>query len=184
MPPDPPKLSDPRELTPAVLLEYLNEAVDELFSTMLSDMAELLKRHDAPDSPESCDDRVDIETTVEFRGDREGMILLRCTSHGANDITQSLLMMDEEEAVELDEVEDAIRECANMMAGQLKTRVLDPIGHFSLGLPRTETYINREERRYRGRLAYQLNAGKAFVEVWLGDPDHASEAAEAAPPAE
>ncbi len=49
----------------------------------------------------------------------------------------------------------------------LKTKVLDPVGEFSLGIPNTETQVSRDGQQYHGSLVYQLSEGHAVVEVWL-----------------
>ncbi|MCP3994099.1 MAG: chemotaxis protein CheX [bacterium] len=108
-----------------------------------------------------------IEATVEFSGDCKGAVVLRCTADGAVDIARGLLMLADREPVELADIEDALGECANLMGGSLKTKVLDPVGEFSLGIPNTETQVSRDGQQYHGSLVYQLSEGHAVVEVWL-----------------
>ncbi len=169
MQPDQPEAAAPEAdpLSPDQILTALKEATDEIFTTMLSDMPQCEVSTDAADTP----DRVDIEATVRFSGDHNGTVVLRCTADGAVDITRGLLMLGDQDPVELEDISDAIGECANMMSGSLKSMVLDPIGQFSLGIPQIETYVNWDGQEYCGSLAYQLAEGHALIEVWLEDPD-------------
>ena len=72
--------------------------------------------------------------------------------------------------VELEEIKDAIGECANMVGGLLKSKALDPHGQYSLAVPVVETRVDRDELERLGHLVYQLSEGRMAVEIWLEAP--------------
>jgi len=123
-----------------VILDQMKEAVEEVFSTMLDTVAELVERGDCTHSnPQNAGSEVEqtpvaIEAVVDFIGDPTGSVILRATAQGALDIARKLLMAEDDEAIDLEEVQDALGECANMVTGALKTRVLDPEGQFDLSI--------------------------------------------------
>ena len=75
-------------------------------------------------------------------------------------------MLEAQDPIELEEIQDAIGECANMLTGTLKTNVLDPSGAFTLGIPKVEAFTNREPVNCRGSLVYKLSEGHAEIEIW------------------
>ncbi len=112
---------------------------------------------------------MDIEATVEFQGTLVGAVVLRCTTEGAQDIARSFLMLEEGDPLEEDEMADALGECANMVAGTLKTKGLDPHGEFQLGIPQLKKNETPPVGRHRGVLAYRLTQGVIALEIWLDD---------------
>jgi CheY-specific phosphatase CheX len=92
-------------------------------------------------------------------------VVLRCSVDSADSIARGLLMMDDSEVLELAAVTDALGECANMLAGSLKTKALDPVGSFQLGLPDFSDPGPGEEME--GALVYRVAQGVMSVEVWL-----------------
>jgi len=154
------------------ILDQMRESVEEVFVTMLSTVAVLVEaceRTDETGAGEGLPDRVDIEAIVEFNGDPCGAIVLRATAAVATDIARRLLMMEEDDLVGLEEVEDALGECANMVAGSLKTRALDPVGEYNLGTPLIATRIHTDHQHRQGRLVFQLSEGNIAVEIWLSE---------------
>ena len=142
----------PGGITPDALLTTLRESVDEVLETMVCRMAKLEASAGPPhDAAKISLDRVDIEATVGISGDHTGTIVLGCT---ALDITRGLLMLEDSEPIELDDIKDAIGECANMLGGTLKTKALDAAGSYSLGIPTVATHVNQEGRGWCGTLVY------------------------------
>lgn len=152
-------------------MEALTKVTDEVFATMLSGVSKLSSNDDLEGQTV---DRVSVEASIDFSGDQGGTVVLRCTADGALDITRGLLMLDDQEPIELEEIQDAVGECANMVGGSLKTQVLDPVGSFTLGLPKIETYAKGEEHQRCGSLVYELTDGHAVVEIWLEPPADAA----------
>ncbi|MEZ6016933.1 MAG: chemotaxis protein CheX [Planctomycetota bacterium] len=70
---------------------------------------------------------------IGFEGPRTGLVTLRLDGPGAEAMATSLLggFPPESDA----ERNDALGEWANISAGNLKTKALDPLGDFRLGLP-------------------------------------------------
>lgn len=149
------------------ILTALTEAAEDVFNTMLTGMAELVGRLEADSGHKESHDRVDIEAIVRFSGDYEGTVVLLCSTEGALDITRGLLMMDEQEPIELEEIQDAIGECANMLGGSLKTNSLDKMGQIHLGTPVVASRVNRGSQDHMGSLIYNLTGGPVVVSVWL-----------------
>lgn len=172
---------DRREAATAIasaeLLRALKAAVDEVFATMLSTLGVGTKlgdpclvdtalrprfQRDSQESPAA----VTIEARIDIRGPLEGWICLSCTAQTADDIARGMLLIGANDALAKGEVEDALGECANMIAGVLKTSILDARGSYSIATPRMST--RKGERNLpRGLLAYRLCAGALNAELWL-----------------
>ena len=122
--------------------------------------------------------QVHICAKVDFVGDVTGQVILRCNAQGALDISRGLLMLEEGEAIQIDEVEDALAECANIIGGLMKTKALDPHGTYRLGLPEIFRLPHDSEGTHGGSLLYQIKQGIISVEIWrLDGVDGSSRAA-------
>lgn len=151
---------------PEELLAVLKESADEVFNTMLATVAVLVEsRTDRGDHLPA--ETVDIEAIVDFSGLRNGAVVLSCTPEGAMDLTRDLLMLGADETVGLEEIKDALGECANMVCGLLKSKALDAVGHFQLGTPRIEAYENSSSSERCGTLVYRLSNGCVSIEIWM-----------------
>jgi len=155
------------------ILDQMKESVEEVFSTMLDTVAKLVERGDCKhvNGEDNIEDvsAVDIEAVVDFAGEPNGAVILRATAQGALDIARKLLMMEDHETVDLEEIQDALGECANMVTGSLKTRVLDPGGTFNLSVPRIATRVDIEHQHPTGALVFELSEGAVSVEIWLSE---------------
>lgn len=161
------------------LLETLKESVKEVFDSMVITFTEAIHdrvaRADAApiltvETP--CGSRVQAtvayESSVEFHGPLAGQVVLSFTAKGAADVAASLLMAGEDETLADEEVADALGECANLVTGVLKTKALDPVATFTVGVPTIVTPVPSNEREVRsGSLAYKLSQGLMSVEIWL-----------------
>ena len=147
------------------ILDQMKESVEEVFGTMLGSVATLLDQ----EAPCQEGETIDIEAVVEFSGDPNGAVILRACAAGASDIARKLLMMEEDETVDLEEIQDALGECANMVTGSLKTRALDPRGTFQLGTPTIATKVHVPHEHQTGRLVFALSQGNVAVEIWLSE---------------
>lgn len=150
------------------ILDQMHESVEEVFVTMLSTVAVLIEGDSVEGSVDETD-KVDIEAVCEFTGDPSGAIVLRATTAVATGLARRLLMMEQDDLVGLEEVEDALGECANMVAGSLKTRALDPVGEYELGTPVIATKIHTEHPHRFGRQVFELSEGSIAVEIWLSE---------------
>lgn len=159
------------------LLQTLRTCVDELFSTMVTSFeAATVKTVEAAlpreqrairfqDGPGQQSVAVHKQVVIDFDGDAKGQVVLRCSLETADSLTRGLLMMDESEELELSAIDDALNECANMLAGSLKTKALDPVGEFTLGLPNASP--PEPQGDFEGALVYRVADGVMSVEVWL-----------------
>jgi CheY-specific phosphatase CheX len=160
------------------LLVTLKTCVDDVFALMVSSFNNATMRalefahprdesnirfHENGSEPQSA--AVHKQVVIGFDGDAKGHVVLRCSLETANSITRGLLMMDESEELELSAINDALGECANMLAGSLKTKALDPVGNFQLGLP--DFGEPKPEGEMEGGLVYKVAEGVMSVEVWL-----------------
>lgn len=152
-----------REWNRDELLAGLRDAADEAFETMLSGIGKFSFAQ--PDSYDG--DAVEVEASVEFSGDNQGAVVLRCTMAGALNITRTLLLYGDDEQVPMAEVEDAIGECANVVVGILKTRALDTVGSYKLGTPRVETYTDPGIKEHGGSVIYALSQGIVSLEIYM-----------------
>ena len=113
----------------------------------------------------------EIDAEVGFTGELNGRVLLRCSAEGAMDIARGLLMLGDADAIDIAEAADALGECANMVTGVVKTRMLDPIGHFDLSIPKINSNPQLSGKARAGTLAYKLKQGIIAVEVWVDSTD-------------
>lgn len=150
------------------ILDQVKEAVEEVFTTMLNTVATLIERKGAAVEPGTAE-AIDIEAVVEFQGSPSGAVVLRATAAGAADIARKLLMMEDDETIDLEEIEDALGECANMVTGALKTRALDPCGNFHLSTPTIATKVRVEHEHHTGSLVFEICEGSVAVEIWLSE---------------
>lgn len=162
------------QLANGKVLEHLKESVREVFTVMLNTVAALVEPGSETESGtiEECgldSERVKFEAVVHFEGTTSGAVILRCCAGGAKNIARNLLMMEDGEEVDIDEVKDALGECANMVTGSLKTRALDPNGAFNLGTPVIDARVELEHEHQAGRLVYRLSQGSVAVEIWFSE---------------
>ncbi len=160
------------------LLSHLQASVEDVFQTMLNTMVTVVEPAHGPSEPRSAlpasggldPVHVHVEAKVDFSGPQNGALILQCTAEGAMDIARGLLMLDSQTTVSLDEVKDAIGECANLVTGALKTRAFDPHGTFRLGVPQIATRSTRERQPDVGQLVFRMSEGCVAVEIWLEEP--------------
>jgi len=159
------------------LLETLRECVQEVFAMMMATIDEAVV-HASDDTSVAVEnasgeietEATDVEAVVSFHGQIDGFVVLRCSALGAVDVARTLLMMEDGETLQLEEITDALGECVNMIAGSLKTKALDPVADFQLGLP-TAGRGPKNDAEYRcGSLAYKLSEGLFAAELWLAPP--------------
>jgi hypothetical protein len=108
----------------------------------------------------------DRAAVVEFEGDLAGRVVLRCSADGALDLARGLLMLEDDALLAIEEIDDALKECANMVTGFLKTRALDPLGSFTLGLPFMKEAPREPSGTGCGALLYHLEQGAISLEIW------------------
>lgn len=154
------------------LMSVLQQSVDELFSTMIAAFEKTAIVKPAGGSAEVhglahlC---IDLSAIVAFAGHMNGSVVLRCSADGAHDLARGLLMLGEGECLDVSEVKDALGECANMITGSMKTKVLDPRGSFQLGLPQITEGAGAGTGRLTGSLVYKLSKGPIALEIWRAD---------------
>lgn len=111
--------------------------------------------------------RFDREAIVEFRGVIEGHVVLRCTAEGAMNLARGLLMLDDgDTSLSVEEINDALKECANMVTGHVKTKVLDPLGACEMSIPFMGSVPTGPADAGDGSLLYRLHEGMLSVEIW------------------
>ncbi len=154
----------------AELLAALERAVDEVFTSMICTFESLAEHAQAQTgSAGGTRSTFDREAVVEFRGAISGQVVFRCTADGAHDIARGLLMLDDETTLAVDEINDALKECANMVTGHMKTRVLDPLGRYDLSVPFMKDVGTEVPGPACGALVYRLQQGWVSVELWRRD---------------
>ena len=158
------------QLATKELLDSLRQAADEVFSVMMGAAGgQSGEPHESTPCDVQGDGPYDLEAAVSFSGTPSGVVLLRCCSQSAEGITRSLLMMEPDEEVELEDIKDALGECANMVTGSLKTKLLDPRGEYQLSTPTIDTCVDVEHEHQAGKLAYELTSGPVSIEIWLSE---------------
>ncbi len=163
------------------LLKVLSEAVNEVFNSLVFSFTAATIRTDDDTGGEKIEvldgpspgekEHVQASARVCFTGAIDGSVVLRCYAEGAMDIARGLLMMDESEALEVEEIADALGECANMVTGVLKTKALDPVGDFHMTVPEVTTSAPDGVGDTCGVLAYRLSKGLVSMEIWVDEKD-------------
>lgn len=163
------------------LLEALRDAVRDVFETMVFTACEPAAMDESALDPTRFVERLAIDAGdgvyrevpftlnahVGIAGQPNGRVLLRCCAQGATDVARGLLMLDEDEAIDAAEAADALGECANMVAGVVKTKMFDPDGKFELSCPEINSHPDLAGKFRAGALAYKLGRGIIVVEIWL-----------------
>ena len=160
------------------LLDRLKQSVEEVFHALVIRFEESTVKPSGGAVTVELDGetkRVSIssEFGVDFEGQLSGTVAVRCTAEGAHDLARGLLMIEAGDALEIEEVEDALGECANMLTGSLKTSTLDPVGEFKLGLPYKIEDWDTDARS----VVYRLTEGHVSIEIKLDDARKNSKAA-------
>lgn len=162
----------------AELLGHLERAVDEVFATMIGacerrarvDGAELLERSSGAELELVRNGdallRVDREAIVEFRGVLDGRVAVRANAACAASIARGLLMCAQDDPLTLEEVNDALKECANMLTGWLKSNALDPLGDFTMSVPFIKDAPREVVGASAGTLVYSTAGGEFAIELW------------------
>jgi len=152
------------------LQRLLQESAREAFDTMMAGFMGQVVRNDSSTDAQPAATlpavKVDREVVVDFHGPTNGYFLLRCNAEGAMDIARGLLMMDDCEALKVEEVADALGECANVVAGLLKNKALSPCGEYRMSIPRHCT-PNTTRDSSGSSLLCHLKNGVVSMEVWL-----------------
>lgn len=160
------------------ILDALEDGVEDVFKAMIASFHDAAVRRLEPIEPresthicyldEACMYRtvqVDEQVFIRFTGDLSGHLVLRCTLTCALNLARGMLMMDEDEALEIEAVRDALGECANILAGSLKTKVLDPKGEFHLGIP--EFVHAPPAGTMGGTQVFCLSDDVISIEIWM-----------------
>jgi len=152
--------------TDGELLEMLQESARSVFASLDVQVSEVARTSDSDDSAGDAEARreMDVQAVIPFDGSLAGVVVLRCSRGGAKDIARSMLMLADCTSLGIEDVQDAVGECANMVCGRLKQQV-EP----ELFISPPEVGIGLLEKR--GRLltscVYELSRGPAGVEIWL-----------------
>ncbi len=155
----------------------LKASVNDVFSSVMISFKEAV-RTQAPGSATSPpSDAMELHscTSIKIEGELEATVILRCDASGASDIAHDLLMLGPDETLAVDEIDDALGECANLIVGKVKTDLLDPIGTFRLGLPQKIDTTLPQPWKPAGHQLYRLKEGVISIELWC-------DALEAEPP--
>jgi chemotaxis protein CheX len=102
--------------------------------------------------------------TITFHGAAEGCLGLCCPKEAAEAITQSMLGMAPGEALEREDIQDALGEVTNMVMGNLKTLLADILGDLQISVP---TVMRGQQFDYdisdkAQRLYLGANVGEAY----------------------
>lgn len=113
---------------PPELLDALRESVKQVLATMVDARCVDLEAAQGSD--------LSVHALVDFQGAHAGTLSVACTGDGAEGLARGLLMLAPEDPLAREEIEDAVKECANMVAGVLKTRAFGADGDARLSVPR------------------------------------------------
>src|SRR5208283_2265639 len=100
--------------------ELVTSAVTDLFTTMLG-----MKMVPVALEPGAANGDTYVAGSVGFIGRLSGVVYIYTTLRFATDITATLLGMEQGEVKEDEMINDAMGEMANMLVGQMKSRLSD-----------------------------------------------------------
>ncbi len=152
----------------AEIVDALRDSVSEVFSSVMISFREQVKNHTAGTGTASELEAAELHTciSIQIEGELDATVILRCDASGAADIAHGLLMLGPDETLAMEEIDDALGECANLIVGKVKTDLLDPIGAFRLGLPHKVDTQLRQPWQPAGHQIYQLKEGVISIELW------------------
>jgi len=114
------------------LAEDLRASVQQVLATMVEGGCDCL-------GADASAPEVALHAQVDFQGAHQGTLSIACDAHGAEDLARGLLMLGPDDPLAPEEVADALKECANMVAGVLKTRAFGSDGDARLSVPRLQS---------------------------------------------
>ena len=119
---------DTREVK-KIIAEDVAVATEELFKTMVA----MELKHDSSLLAEETNVQTDISGFVSFMGKYHGTVGICCSKKFALKIASGMLM---EEMTEVNaDVIDTVGEIANMVAGNVKTKITESYGEMELSVP-------------------------------------------------
>lgn len=132
-------------IEPASLQGHLWDSATEAFETTvmltINQARELLKDYETTES---------IIGSISFKGPLEGALTVKCDAKSAEKVAKSMMMLEEEDPIELEEIEDAIGEVVNLVLGGVKARIMDHIGEIDISVPTVITGTKLEPRVRQG----------------------------------
>lgn len=145
------------------IVRYIIESTEEVFNTMI--FMEVSTEGCMTEGKESIFSH--FSAMIGISGDLMAMISIHCSAYIAMDIAGAML---DTEFDEIDaDVKDALGEVANMLAGGLKSRLLDDGIDVTLAIPTTVTgtgySISSPKRSNRIVIPFDVVQGQFFVDV-------------------
>lgn len=145
------------------IANYIIDTTEEVFNTMI--FLEVSTEGCMSEGKESIFSH--FSAMIGLSGDLMAMISIHCDAYIAMDIAGAMLDM---ECADLDEdVKDAMGEVANMIAGGLKSRLLDENIDVTLAIPTTVVgkgySISSPKRSNRIVIPFDMVQGRFFVDI-------------------
>ena len=145
------------------IADKLIDSVEEIFSTMV--FMEVSTEGPMTEGKESIFSH--FSAMIGLSGDMMAMISIHCSAYIAMDIAGAMLDTEFDDID--DDVKDALGEVANMVAGWLKSRLLDDGFDVILSIPTTVTgksyNITSPKRSNRMVIPFDLVQGQFFVDM-------------------
>ncbi len=147
------------------LLATLQRAVHDVFSTMICRFERIaIYPEGVPDSAVRAHRLGGREAICEFDGAFAGELALRCSPEGERDIASGLLMLADAPGLSSEGIDDAIRECVNMLSGFVKSHAFDPRGRCTLTVPAMAD-VASEHGASAGAVVFRLDRGEIAIEI-------------------
>ena len=152
----------------ADLDELVTAAVTGLFSTMLH-----MQMAPVPVEPSVVNGEPRVAGAVAFIGRLTGVVYVHTTAAFARRLTATLLHLEDAEVQAEEMINDAMGEIANMLVGQMKSRLSDGGIHCVLTIPsvvRGSQFRIEATRSTEGRLFGFENQGQRLFVQFLFQP--------------
>lgn len=147
------------------LLATLQRAVHDVFSAMICRFERTAVYPEGlPDSAVRAHRLGGREARCEFDGAFAGALALRCSPEGERDIASGLLMLADTPGLSAEGIDDAIRECVNMLSGFVKSHAFDPRGRCTLTVP-VMADVASEPGASAGAVVFRLDHGEIAIEI-------------------
>lgn len=125
-------MDDHQARAAGALADDLRASVQQVLATMVEGGCDCL-------GADAAASEARLHAQVEFQGAHRGVLSVVCDESGAEDLARGLLMLGPDDPLGPEEVADALKECANMVAGVLKTRAFGSDGDARLSVPRLQS---------------------------------------------
>jgi len=159
-------VSDPFEEVESMPVTNLDEiivdSVHEVFDTLIF----ILPEEQATQESDQSEFSGEVIASIQIAGDINGIVALVCSQSIAAQLTRNMLG-DDEPTEDKSEIADCAGEIVNMIAGNIKTRCIEPGVTFTLSIPTVvcgkEMMLSLQEEVHGLRVPFVVEGEEMYV---------------------